>query len=264
MDSSRDWIMEVSALLTAVLHNRRLAAVKRVGLWLRGLLFLGWRFRCPCCAWSLRGFVGRNGLWKSNVDGYCPRCNAKARHRRHCIFLSESDLLSGPSIQLLEIAPWRALSTWLRSRPNLDYIGLDRRYVGSHINLVGDAVAIPLAAASCDVVLCIHVLEHVEDDGMAISEIFRVVRPGGTAIVSVPLQFDGPTREDPAITDPADRKRLFGEEDHVRFYGTDLIDRLQTAGFAVEFDNVGDIADETCRRYGLRRDENIFICRKSA
>jgi len=254
--------MNMTSLLSAALRNRRLAAVKDIGLWLRGLLFIGWSFRCPCCAWPLRGFVGKAGIWNTNIDGYCPRCNAKARHRRHSLYLLENDLLTGQPVQLLEIAPWRALSRWLRTRVNLNYVGLDQNPVGDHVNIIGDAVAIPLAAGSCDIVLCIHVLEHIEADRTAISELFRVLRPGGTAIVSVPLQFDGPTREDPSVASPAERKRLFGEEEHLRFYGTDLTDRLAIAGFQVEFESASNIADDACRRYGLRRDENIFVCRK--
>ena len=115
-----------------------------------------------------------------------------------------------------------------------------------------------------DLVMCVHVLEHVRNDRQAIAGIARVLRPGGRAIVSVPLQFDGPTREDPAVTDPAERRRLYGEEGHVRYYGTDIGDRLRATGLAVEYFPAADLPESLCRAHGLRRDENIFSCLKPA
>ena len=80
--------------------------------------------------------------------------------------------------------------------------------------------------------------------------------------VSVPLRLTGPTYEDVAVTEPSERLRLFGEEDHVRFYGLDLRDRLEAAGFSVELDRADDLPRDDCRRFGLRRDEHLFLCRK--
>ncbi|MBT8240474.1 MAG: class I SAM-dependent methyltransferase, partial [Acidimicrobiia bacterium] len=113
-----------------------------------------------------------------------------------------------------------------------------------------------------DLVLCVHVLEHIEDDRSAIGALFDVVKPGGWALVSVPLQFDRPTHEDPSITDPDERARVFGERSHVRAYGKDLGDRLTTAGFQVDLDLAADVPVDVAERFGLRNDENIFRCVK--
>lgn len=121
-----------------------------------------------------------------------------------------------------------------------------------------------MAAGSFDAALCIHVLEHVEDDRHAMAELHRVLRPGGWALVSVPIRLDRPTHEDPAITDPAERQAVFGERSHVRFYGADLADRLREVGFEVELDLASDIPDDVRKRHGLRMDENLFRCRKAA
>jgi len=129
--------------------------------------------------------------------------------------------------------------------------------------VVGDVVSLPLADASYDVALCIHLLEHVQDDRRAIAELYRVLRPGGWALVSVPIRLDRETHEDPSITDPAERQAVFGERSHVRWYGADLADRLREAGFEVELDLASGIPDEVRRRHGLRRDENLFTCRKA-
>jgi hypothetical protein len=248
--------------LLTTLRSPRFAFIKDAGLWLRGCLYLGWRYQCPCCNWRLRAFVGKSGVWKSTSDGYCPRCNAKARHRRQCIFMEQQEGLFSPPVRLLEVAPWRSMSRWFNAKSGLRYIGLDLVRTGPHVTITGDVSAIPLPDKSCDIVFCSHVLEHVVDDVAAIAELHRVLQPGGRAIISVPMQFEQATIEDPSVTDPAARKLLFGEEDHVRFYGADIFARLETAGFRVELDLASELAEALCRRHGLRRDENIFFCEK--
>lgn len=246
------------------LASGNLFAVKRAVLLLRGVLFLGWKYRCPCCGWHLRGFAGQWGMLASNPDGYCPRCNAKARHRRLWLYLEEhTDLLERPG-RVLEIAPWWALSRRLRKRGNLSFIGLDLAARGPHVSVVGDAARIPLDDDCIDSALCIHTLEHIEHDQRAMSELFRVLKPGGWAVVSVPLKLDRPTHEDPTITDPGQREREFGERSHVRFYGLDIQDRLKDAGFTVLVDWAREIPHEVRTRFGLRDDENLFLCRKAA
>jgi len=141
-------------------------------------------------------------------------------------------------------------------------LDLERR--GPHVTVVGDVTRIPLSTGSLDAALCTHTLEHVEEDRAAMRELHRVLKPGAWAIVSVPLRSDGPTYEDPTLTDPHDREREFGERGHVRFYGLDIEDRLKEAGFSVELDRADQVPDATRRRFGLRDDENLFICRKAA
>ncbi len=97
-----------------------------------------------------------------------------------------------------------------------------------------DIRRLPLPDATYDVVIANHVLEHVDDDRRAVAELFRVLRPGGTALLTVPIN---PTRattyEDATITDPAGRQAHFNAPDHRRFYGLDFTDRLAAAGFVV-------------------------------
>ena len=230
----------------------------------RGLLFLGRRYRCPCCGWSLRAFTGPWSILSSNPDGYCPRCNAKARHRRLWLFLEEkTDLPSAATTRLLEVAPWWAVSRRLMRAPGVSFIGLDLQRTGPHVTVVGDAARIPLQSGSVDAVLCVHTLEHIQDDRAAMGELHRVLRPGGWAVVSVPLDLEAPTFEDPSITDPEERLRWFGERSHVRAYGLDIQDRLEAAGFTVQPDWAAHVPEEIRTRFGLRVDENIFFCRKA-
>jgi SAM-dependent methyltransferase len=252
----------MSNYLAEYLRKPQFARLKKISFFLRGMLFLGRRYRCSCCNWGLRGFVGRSGLFRTNPDGYCPRCNAKARHRRIWLYIVGHQKLFGRKIRLLEVAPWWALSRRFQAADNIDFVGVDLVRTGPHVTTIGDAASLPLQDCSFDTVICIHVLEHVDDDRQVISELYRVLKPGGSAIVSVPLRLDGATLEDPSITDPEERLRLFGETGHVRFYGLDLTDRLTDAGFKVDLDLAKDVPADVCRRFGLRNDENIFHCQK--
>ncbi len=148
--------------------------------------------------------------------------------------------------------------------PNIEFVSVDLKQSGPHVTTIGDVVDLPFASASFDVVVCIHVLEHVIDDRRAIDELFRVLKPGAWALISVPLLLDQPTHEDGSITNPIDRQRLFGEPTHVRFYGTDMADRLSNAGFEVTLHLARRIPLDKRQRFALRDDENVFYCQKSS
>lgn len=113
-----------------------------------------------------------------------------------------------------------------------------------------------------DAIACIHVLEHVPDDGAAISEMYRVLRDGGWALITVPLNLNGPTDEDPSIVDPDERLDRFGERSHVRLYGRDVVARIEKAGFVVSMDDPNEIDPQVRARYGLRTDEYILMSHK--
>ena len=123
-------------------------------------------------------------------------------------------------------------------------------------------MSLPIQSGKFDAVICIHVLEHVEDDIMAIEELARVLKPGGWAFISVPIRLDQNTYEDPSIVLPEKRREAFGEESHFRFYGIDLIDRLKKGGFDVKLDRGSNIDKNMMMKYGLNDDENIFYCIK--
>lgn len=201
-------------------------------------------------------------MLRKSETGYCPRCNAKARHRRIWLYLRENTELFLERVRLLEVAPWWSFARRFRHMPNIAYVGLDLQRAGPQVTVLGDAISLPIQDGCLDAAICIHVLEHIEDDRRAIAELLRVLKPGGWAIITVPLRLDRPTHEDPSIREPAERERVFGEPGHVRFYGADTIDRIREGGFDVTLDLAEQIPPNTSRRFGLRDDENIFHCRK--
>lgn len=97
-------------------------------------------------------------------------------------------------------------------------------------------------------------------------EIRRVLKADGWAVLLVPITSEV-THEDPSIVDPAERLRVFGQEDHVRRYGKDYVDRLRDAGFDVEIVHPSDLLDDgAIERMGLRQNagEVYFCTRHSA
>jgi len=117
--------------------------------------------------------------------------------------------------------------------------------------------------SSFDVIYCSHVLEHVLDDKRAMREFYRVLKTNRWAIINVPITSKK-TFEDSTIVDPKERLKAFGQEDHVRRYGPDYVERLRDSGFTVEIIKVGDLAtDDEAVRMGLTQASGeIYYCTK--
>lgn len=167
----------------------------------------------------------------------------------------------GPGARrLLHVAPEPEFERRLRRLPALRYQSLDTQDEGAEHRV--DLAATGLDAGQYDMVHCSHVLEHVADDHACISEIYRLLKPGGWATILVPMIAEA-SHEDPDVKDPKERARLYGQWDHVRAYGPDFIDRLTAAGFSVERVTASDVAggEERRVRMGLA-DEQLFFCRK--
>jgi SAM-dependent methyltransferase len=227
----------------------------------RRLRLLGLRgdaVECPCCDGRFREFMpGRDPN-----NPICPRCGAQARHRALWLYLHErTHLFNGEGLRVLHFAPERALGHALGSAPGIRYTSadLDDPAAMEHF----DITAIPHPDHSFDVILCVHVLEHVEEDRAAMRELRRILAPNGFAIVLVPLDLSREeTYEDPSITDPADREREFWQPDHVRLYGRDFGKRLEQAGFDVTVDRwIRSLDPTTIQRYGLFPLEDMYVCR---
>lgn len=214
---------------------------------------------CPCCGGSFRNLRAHRG--RPGVK--CPRCGSLERHRLLWLYFARRTNLLVDALDVLHIAPEYSFEKRLATLPTLRYItaDLDSPLADMHV----DVMAMPFSEEAFDVVLCNHVLEHVADDRMALREIHRVLRPGGWAILLVPIDRSREaTLEDPWATSAQDRLRRYGQEDHVRLYGLDYAERLRSAGFTVTADDFGStLPDEVVARYRLRRNgyvEAIYRC----
>ncbi|MFQ6084530.1 MAG: methyltransferase domain-containing protein [Candidatus Aminicenantia bacterium] len=127
-----------------------------------------------------------------------------------------------------------------------------------------DITDIPFPDNHFDCIICCHVLEHVPDDRKAMRELFRILKPGGWAILQSPINLNrDKTFEDPNIVSSEERERVFGQSDHVRIYGRDFKNKLEEVGFVVRVDNyVQKLGDSVIKKYGLMRNEKIYFCLK--
>lgn len=186
----------------------------------------GDNYFCPLCARGFKKFHPGGVILRSNA--MCPDCGSLERHR---FFWAALNALwrKGELAQkgkMLHVAPESALEP--KFKAVFDYISIDLD--GSQAMQAMDITSLDFPDVYFDAVVCNHVLEHVPDDIMALEEIYRVLKPGGWASLQVPLKGDI-TFEDPTITDPTERVKYFGQDDHVRQYGQDYIQRLHKAGF---------------------------------
>jgi SAM-dependent methyltransferase len=174
--------------------------------------------------------------------------------------VQKTDLFHDVSKKMLHVAPEDQLSRLLEKTDSIDYLSSDLSSPTVMVKM--DITDIQYPDNSFDVICCSHVLEHVEDDRQAMRELYRVLKPGGWAILQVPISGDT-TFEDPSITSATARERLFGQNDHVRRYGRDYKDRLAGAGFSVSVDGfVRELSDHDVTRLGLIRSEDVYFCRK--
>ena len=210
--------------------------------------------KCTVCGYQ-GSFVSYG--FPLTADALCPGCLSLERHRALALYDSRNPLFAGKDI--LHFAPEPGFQKLVRSRLPKSYKTCD--LFAENVDLKINIEKIALPDQSFDLILCLHVLEHV-DDKKAMPELFRILRPGGTCIVMVPLEEGwDKTYENPAVTSRSDRLLHFGQEDHVRYYGRDLSDRLAAAGFDVS--NATSVEPDVLN-HGLKRGEKIFFCKRPA
>lgn len=231
-------------LRTARQTARGIARDTRDGL--RSLAYRGTGRHCPVCGRDARAFL----TWGDppRADARCPHCGSLERHRLVWRFFEDhTDLFDGRPKSVLHIAPEHCMQPLLEARLGPSYLSADLFRPNAAIRL--DLTDMPFPDATIDVVYCAHVLEHIPDDRAAMREIHRVLRPEGWALLLVPMRDADTTYEDPTITDPAARRVAFGQEDHVRWYGRDFVDRLREAGLTVERLGPDDVLDAVTREH---------------
>ena len=210
---------------------------------------------CPCCGNSFPSFLSGGPSFRPNVC--CPACESLERHRFLSLFLAEKHFISIETSNMLHVAT----ESCLRDRFRMDF---GKRYHTmnylSEADVSGDLCFMPFKTQSMNIIMANHVLEHVKDDISAISEMYRVLRSGGTALLQIPQDRTlSVTQEAPESATPQDLLRLFGQDDHVRMYGNDFRDRLESVGFVVQ-EHVCKyiIPADRFETYGLCSDETVW------
>lgn len=214
------------------------------------LAYSGNSHQCNICGKKLSKFVinQRNEL-------LCPKCGSLSRDRRLWKLL-ETDYLKD-NYTVLDFSPSRSLSYKLNKLKTINYLSTD---LSGNFNadFQYDITKIDLGTNGIDLIICYHILEHIDEDLLAMSELFRVLKPNGIAIIQTPFT-DGVIYENPSIKTPEERLKHFGQDDHVRIYSEiELKNRLQKTGFNVTIRHFNKIENYN----GLLETESIFVVTK--
>ncbi len=244
----------------------------------KALYYKGDLYYCPYCKHSFRSFLPGGSdvpvLYEKKVIGagyrqndVCPRCYSLDRDRLIYLFLHDKTNVFTAPMKIFHVAPEGCLRALLNGLPNLTYIAgvkyLEGYYYERQTNLL-DITNIPYNDEAFDVVICNHVLEHIEDDKLAMRELYRVLKPGGMAILQVPISAVlTTTYEDPTIIQPEDREKAFGQFDHVRIYGQDYQTRLENTGFIVRpYSPYTEKPNEELKKFAINPAEKLFVAYK--
>lgn len=220
---------------------------------LRGLysaFYSGDRFQCNVCGKKLKAFIST-----PNNDLLCPNCGSLQRNRRLWQLLQVEFI--NPGMHVLDFSPSRCLYRKMKKMVGLVYQSTDLSgdFIADH---QFDITKLDAPDSHYDLVICYHILEHIPNDRLAMQELFRVMKPGATALVQTPFKEDN-TYEDASIVSEKERLLHFGQEDHVRIYSVaGLQERLEKAGFSVDARHYTDDSNH----YGLSTDETIFVLTK--
>jgi SAM-dependent methyltransferase len=212
--------------------------------------YRGNQFKCPVCQAKLRTFIKLE-----SGDLLCPSCGSLPRNRRLWILLQD---LIQPGMQILHFSPSRPLRRRLENWKGIQYTSTD--YASEFpADKQLDITQIDEPDHKYDLIICFHVLEHIPQDKKALSELYRILKPGGKCLIQTPFK-SGEIYEDFSITSPADRLIHFGQEDHVRIYSVEgLAQRARDAGFQVE---ILRFSDSPANEMGLKEREEVLVFEK--
>ena len=215
------------------------------------LFFTGDKFECTICEKKLRSFINLE-----NGDKLCPYCGSLSRDRRLWEIVNQEFLTQG--MKILDFSPSRSLFKRFKKLDNIYYFSSDLSgdfLADYHYNITKMDVEDGLF----DLIICYHILEHVEHDIVAMRELYRVLKAKGSCLIQTPFK-EGDIYEDPNIISEKDRLKHFGQEDHLRIYSIKgLVERLVGVGLKVETRNYLESEEN---KYGFKNLENILVCKK--
>lgn len=249
---------QVISFLIRYVPRKYLQLFSGIGLKVVGVFYSGSDVQCPICQNQYRKFLPY-GRINPRPNALCPSCLSLERHRLIWLYLQRETDFFNRKLKVLHVAPEHCFMKPFEKQHGEGYITADIESPLAKVKM--DIHQIPFEENTFDAVLCNHVLEHVQDDIKAMSEIRRVLKPGGWAIMQIPFFSPIPevTFEDPTITDPREREKIFGQDDHVRLFGKDYSKRIARAGLtAIEDQFVNRLTTEEQNKFGLSAGEVLY------
>ena len=236
----------------------------RMSIWARPILICLYKsnnFTDPIDGRNYRKFLPY-GYEKQRPNALSPGTLSLERHRLMWLYLKNETDFFNENLKVLHIAPEQSFYKKFKKLKNIDYLTCDLNSPLADIK--ADIQNLPFEDNSFDVIFCNHVLEHVNDDKKALSELYRVMKKGGWGIFQVPIRYQlEKTFEDPSITDKNERIEKFGQYDHVRVYGLDYYQTLSNAGFKVEKINLTQkLTEDEIQRFSLEKNEILPVVKK--
>ena len=195
-------------------------------------------------------------------NALCPGTLSLERHRLLWLYLDRETNFLSSNLKVLHVAPEQVFYKKFKKLKNWEYFTFD---LNSPIaDIKGDLISTNFKDEYFDLIICNHVLEHIEDDKSALDEMYRILKYNGISILQVPINVEREnTFEDLSIKSKIQREKYFGQYDHVREYGLDFKDRVEQAGFKVEMINYSKkISEDLVIKYGLMKDDLIPIGKK--
>ena len=211
---------------------------------------------CPIC--GFRGFFKNFGT-PPRLNALCPSCGSLERHRLFFLFLLPNKKAHPEYIQpeILHFAPEPILEAIFRPIFGDEYRTAD---LNNRSDLKIDIENIQLESSSYSTIICLHVLEHV-DDTKALSEMYRIMKQDSFLILAFPIIEGWDTTYENAQIDTAEARRIhFGQDDHIKYYGKDVKERIERHGFRIVQEITG--SPKMCIDFHLQRGEKLFICKK--
>ena len=249
------------SIATRIIPRHYLQHVSHFFLRIFSLFLRGNKFEDPINGKTYRKLLPYGRL-KPRENAIAPDSLSLERHRLMWLFLKNKTNFFTDNLKFLHIAPEYCFIKIFKGMKNLDYLTAD--LISPWADVKMDVHNIPFEENTFDVVICNHVLEHVDDADKVMKEFYRVMKPGGWGIFQVPIDYNNSvTIEDRSVTDPSERERLYWQSDHLRLFGRDYGDKLTTAGFRVTESNfINEIDPKLVERYALDKNEIVYYCQK--
>ena len=217
--------------------------MSRVGRWLRA------RVLCSCCGWAGRSFLHVRNRLRTAWNSACPGCDSRSRHRGLALLIPTLLEARGRRTRILHVSPEAVLR---RVVEPLCAVYHTSDFARSDVTHPAENLTNPsIPAGSYDMLLCNHVLEHIENDEAAVAGMAWILGRAGVAVVTIPGVFT--RRETVRYTDDS----LGG---HWRDYGNDVVELFSRFFEDVQCVDLSELdAAPGGLSHGIRRGETAFV-----
>lgn len=272
----KDYFMEIKEKLLAMGINReKIKSVKEIKMEYAKSYCNNSRcktFYCDFCNNSVPGweyigcnydiFATKKIIGASKRRGKCPICESIDRERYiYYILKNYTSLLDGVGHHVLHFAPEECLSQTLKNACGAGYISAD--IAPKRADIIADITKLQFAAETFEYIICNHVMEHIPMEWKAFEEIKRCLIQGGVLILTVPICWEQKTFEDDGVETEEDRVKYYGQKDHVRLYGNDVVERIEKFGFDVTLLRCNEVVNKKdISRFGFISEDSVLLCKK--